>query len=355
MLNFANLSSYEFELVCRDIAQRKANIKLSCYTAGRDGGIDASDCFEGNKNNHRVIVQAKHFVRSNFAHLKNEASKFSTQIENLHPHEIYFMTSLGLTPANIACLHDVLKNCANHIEVFGQQDIDDFLTQASNKDILRRHFKLWLTSTNILESQLNQSTFFDCDEILFDIREGKDFYIKTSAFDEAKEKLEEVGVIMLTGDPGVGKSTISKMLLLDYAEQGYRIIYSTDGDTSRIKNALSNDPNVKEIVLLDDFLGQTYWNSSEQKPSELKTLVSHFIHRNGKRLILNTRISIYNEVRRKSQTFDSIATKCAEGHYVIDMNKTSDVEKAMILYSHLANSKVPQPHLNSILENENYF
>ena len=41
--NYSALDSYEFELLSRDVAEKLMHIKLSCYTEGRDGGIDASD------------------------------------------------------------------------------------------------------------------------------------------------------------------------------------------------------------------------------------------------------------------------------------------------------------------------
>lgn len=45
--NYSALDSYEFELLSRDLAQRHTGIKLSCYTEGKDGGIDASDYYFG--------------------------------------------------------------------------------------------------------------------------------------------------------------------------------------------------------------------------------------------------------------------------------------------------------------------
>lgn len=61
--NYSALDSYEFELLSRDVAEKLMHIKLSCYTEGKDGGIDASDFyFCGSHACPSVVVQAKHWT-----------------------------------------------------------------------------------------------------------------------------------------------------------------------------------------------------------------------------------------------------------------------------------------------------
>ncbi len=43
MYNYSNLSDFEFEILCRDIMQKKLGIKLYTFQKGRDGGIDITD------------------------------------------------------------------------------------------------------------------------------------------------------------------------------------------------------------------------------------------------------------------------------------------------------------------------
>lgn len=57
--NYSALDSYEFELLSRDVAQRRTGINLSCYTEGKDGGIDASDYYFGPNAHPSIVVQAK--------------------------------------------------------------------------------------------------------------------------------------------------------------------------------------------------------------------------------------------------------------------------------------------------------
>ena len=50
MYNYSNLSDFEFEILCRDIMQKKLGIKLYTFQKGRDGGIDISDDNKKKKN-----------------------------------------------------------------------------------------------------------------------------------------------------------------------------------------------------------------------------------------------------------------------------------------------------------------
>lgn len=58
MYNFNNLSDFEFEMLCRDIMQKKLGIELYTFQKGRDGGIDITD----NPVKKTVIIQVKHLL-----------------------------------------------------------------------------------------------------------------------------------------------------------------------------------------------------------------------------------------------------------------------------------------------------
>lgn len=65
MYNYNNLSDFEFEILCKDIMQKKLNIKLYTFQKGRDGGIDVTD----DSKNKNVIIQVKHYRNSKYSDL----------------------------------------------------------------------------------------------------------------------------------------------------------------------------------------------------------------------------------------------------------------------------------------------
>lgn len=65
MLNYGNLSDYEFENLCCDVLSRKLGIQLRVFAKGRHGVIDATD----NKITHNIVVQAKYYMHSSYSSL----------------------------------------------------------------------------------------------------------------------------------------------------------------------------------------------------------------------------------------------------------------------------------------------
>lgn len=61
--NYNALDSFEFETLARDVTEIVTGVKLSCYTAGADGGVDASDFYYQKCQQSRVVMQAKHWLR----------------------------------------------------------------------------------------------------------------------------------------------------------------------------------------------------------------------------------------------------------------------------------------------------
>ena len=149
-------------------------------------------------------------------------------------------------------------------------ELNDFLEHSENVDILKRHFKLWIESTNILTSIFSNDISIDSEALLYNIEEDVRLFVKTSAFNEATVCLEKNNVLMIIGNPGVGKTLTSKMLALYFANQGYRIRYTTDGsDLASLKKSLLQASTQREIILLDDCFGQAYFTMKETQENEL--------------------------------------------------------------------------------------
>ena len=116
--------------------------------------------------------------------------------------------------------------------------------------------------------------------------------MKTKYYEEGRKLLEKEHMLMLLGDPGVGKTMLTKMLALAFAAEGYRIRYTTNGELADLKRALSADRERKELIVLDDCLGQHYFKMQETKENELLALVKYIMRNPAKLLIMNSRVTI---------------------------------------------------------------
>lgn len=352
MLNYANLNDYEFECLCQDIMSKKLNINLYRFAPGRDGGIDLTD----SAHDHKLIVQVKHYLKTDIRGLIRSLESEVKKVEELKPEQYYICCSKELTPNNKSEIYSMFSTYMSSEEnIITLNEIEDFVTNNSNVDVLRKHYKLWISSTNILQEINNYNIFMDCEFLLSSINVDHKYFVQTSAYDYALECLSQNKILFLTGDPGVGKTMTSKMLILYYAVNGYRVRYTTDvTDLSSLKKALSQDKDSKEVILLDDCFGQAYFEMKSSQGTELLSLIRLVNASNNKKLILNSRITIYHEARKKTPELVNSFEKKEFKVQLIDMSAISELERAKILYNHLYLSTENEEYFKSIKVDRNY-
>jgi hypothetical protein len=96
--DFAYLSSFDFEVLVRDLLQKDLNLTLESFKSGRDEGIDLR---YSKDSKGALIVQCKHYIGSTLRKLihglKTEERE---KVHKLQPGRYLLATSLGLTPKN---------------------------------------------------------------------------------------------------------------------------------------------------------------------------------------------------------------------------------------------------------------
>ena len=353
MLNYENLNDVEFEYVCKEIMARMLKTKLERFGAGKDGGVDLTD--DAYKKD--IIIQVKHYVKTDIKGLIRSLKAELPKIQEHHPKQYYICCSKDLTPQNKSEIFGIFSDYMDSTEnIISRIEIDDFLSEEKNKDILRKHFKLWIESTNILTEILNNDIFIDCEALLYNIQNEQQLFVKTIAFEKSIDCLNKNNVLILLGNPGVGKTITSKMLILHYAANGYRIRYTTDGaDLASLKKAISTEKESKEVILLDDCFGQAYFNMKETQENELIALIKYVKMNPNKILIMNSRITIYREATERTPNLVTSFENKEYKVYIIDMTNMSDLEKAKILYNHLYFKKVSDDFLFQIKKDKNYW
>lgn len=212
-----------------------------------------------------------------------------------------------------------------------------------------------MDSTGILEDVLNDDIFVDCEVLLSDIETQKSLFVPTQPYYEALKCLEKQKTLFIIGDPGVGKTMTSKMLVLNFAAQGYRVRYVTNSaDLSALKKSLSMDKERREIILVDDCLGQAYFSMKENQENELLSLIKYVNMSKSKLLILNSRVTIYKETqKRKPDLIRSFENKEYD-IFVLNMSNMTAIDKAKILYNHLKAKNLPAEYYSDIRKDKRY-
>jgi hypothetical protein len=346
--DFAYLSSFDFEVLVRDLLQKDLNLTLESFKSGRDEGIDLRYSKDSKGS---LIVQCKHYIGSTLRRLIHSLkTEEREKVHKLQPGRYLLATSLGLTPKNKEEIREIFyPYCLSPADILGKDDINNLLGKFS--DIERKNFKLWLTSQAVLERVLHNAIFTRTDFELENIQRKLKFYVQNQSYFKAQKILDEHHCCIIAGIPGIGKTTLAEILMVDYSARDYEVIKVS----SNIREAAEvYNPLVKQFFYYDDFLGQT---SLEQKfGKNEEQCILDFIDAVGRskssKLVLTTREYILNQARTSYEKIDRRGIeifKC-----VINFTDYTKYEKAKILYNHAYFSGLPSPYINALVENRNY-
>lgn len=352
MLNYANLNDVEFEYLCKDIMQAKLNRVLHSFARGRDGGIDLCDNVE-TKN---IIIQAKHYVNTPTTEAVRKIKEELKKVKKINPKQYYVCISRSLTPNNVKEIYDCFSSYMDSPDnIITREEIEDFLTDPQNHNILVRHYKLWIESTGILQDIISNDQFIDCEVLLSTIEKDKKYFVRTQAYEEALTCLRRNKTLFIVGNPGVGKTTTSKMLVLHFATEGYQVRYTTSAtNLNELKKSISRDSETKEIILIDDCLGQAYFKMKETQSNELLSLIKYVSLSKNKLLILNSRITIYNEALSHNREMLKSVSEGEFSKYILDMNNLPSFDKGRIFYNHLYFNNIGEAYYEDIRKEKRY-
>lgn len=354
--NLNNLSSYDFELLSRDIMEKMLglNSKLYTFSSGKDGEIDICS---PEINNPKVMIQARHYIGSKFSDLKNKMNEEKKKVQKKNPKNYYLITSCKFSNSEQKkeIIKIIGKNFMKDIShIISYEDINRFLDDSKNIDILKKHYKLWFSSTSVFRLIQDRDILFDEEMFMSEIKEETQKFVKTDFYEKALKILNKENLVIITGNPGTGKSILSKMLILNYIKKGYKVKISNTNNISKIKQSLSSKEE-KQLILLDDFLGQHYLELNIKTLKDVYLTIK-YIKENYKntKIILNSRITILNEAEEEENKFKDFMTKEKNKKILVDTTEISYLDKAKILYNHLYFSEMRNEFLEDIKRNKNY-
>jgi Restriction endonuclease len=320
------LSDYEFELLVADLLSRRDGRRYETFPRGADGGIDVRCRFRRGWH----IVQCKHYPHSTLGRVVRAAQGERANVERLKPAKYTFVTSRPLTAAAKDKVAAALGPSVRGPEsVLAEQDILALLR--AYPEVERQHVKLWLGSSAQLERLLQNETYERTAGLIEILLKTLPRYVQTNAFWDAKKLLDQHRVVIIAGPPGVGKTTVARLLLLDYAERGFRP-YVVQADAAEGFRLLKDDE--PQVIFFDDFLGRvSLFDSVKDDPRDLAYLVQRVRGRQETRLILATREYIYQQARQRREELQWHRLETEK--YQLTLESYSRTERALMLYNHL--------------------
>ncbi|RZJ38510.1 MAG: hypothetical protein EOO18_03185 [Chryseobacterium sp.] len=160
--NLDVLNDKEFEDLCKDLFDVHYAVDFQVYKAGKDGGIDLM--FAGEVEN-EIVVQCKHYINSTYSDLLNTFKKI--ELANIramapNPGRYVIATTLALSAGNTSELKSVMAPYVRTTnDIFGHKRIENLITK--NPNIEKKFFKLWLTSTNVMQNILHHASIYNSE------------------------------------------------------------------------------------------------------------------------------------------------------------------------------------------------
>lgn len=343
--DFSTLNSTDFEeLVCdllNVILSNKENgISFRTFKEGKDKGVDF--LYSTVEKEYNIVGQAKHYYRSGYKALLDTVKKEVPKIKKLNPNKYILATSLDLSHQNMVEIKDGLEPYVRELnDIFAKKDLNRILDE--NPNLLDNHFKLWFSSTNVLKKILNYSIEGRSSEFLENsIKRRMRLFVKTDQYYAAYKKLQENRFIILTGEPGVGKTTLAELLIYDLINKDYQLCYIYD-DIKEVEKILTEDDR-KQIIYYDDFLGHTSYEITRSKGSEasLVSVLNRISYKKNKYLILTTRSFILNSAINESERLRRLNIKAKES--IIKLNSYTLSLKVRLLKNHVEESELSDDH-----------
>lgn len=341
------LSPNEFEHLSKDIIQQRDNMILECFTNGKDNGIDMR--YSSISKDNQIVVQAKRYKDYNtlFSNLKNEINK----VAKLNPQRYILVTSVGLTPNNKDKIKSIfIPYILSTADIIGKDDLDNYMDLYPR--LKQTHIKLWLSNSDILNAILHSRVYnqskFELEKIDNDIK----YYVFNDSFFKALQILNKHRYIIISGIPGIGKTTLAHMLVYYLLATGYEeFVYISDMIDDAYE--LYGEDERKQIFLFDDFLGScTFENKGKNVDSKIIRFIYRIQSQKNKLLIFTTREYILQQAINQYEKFQINNVQIAK--CTIDLSHYTKKIRAQILYNHFVFEDIPIAHIENLCIEENY-
>jgi len=323
-------------------------VRFQRFATGPDQG---ADLLSGAWVSQGTVVQCKHYWRSGFNKLKAVlADKELPKVRKLNPKRYVIATSVALTLRNKQDLLGIFQPyCHGLDDIYGCDDFNTLLR--AFPDVETTHYKLWLTSAEVLKRVLHHGSVVWNALTKADLERKMSLYVQTPAYGVALDILKKHNYCVISGIPGVGKTTLAEILVTRLMEDGFALL-AVRGEIGEALEMV--DVRKRQVVYYDDFLGQSSISErlGKKEDRSLIRLLREAKQARSLKVVFTTREYILQDAMRVYEPLSGPELEIAK--CIVKAEDYTRGHRGRILYNHVYFSGLSRDYANALAENGAY-
>ena len=215
------LTDIEFQKLINQLVEKKNPGKtVEQFAKGPDGGVDGKIQLSPTSFK---IIQSKHYLRTGYSGLKSQIEKTEiSKIKKLNPAEYVLATSIDLSAGNSNELEKLIQDAIPNavIEIWGYTTIEAQLDL--NPDIVKATIKLWAQSVDVVKQILNSGAETAFMSLQRKWNKIDKYFVPFEKINKFTDVLNKDHVLIISGEPGIGKTTLAEHICKSYFINGLK-------------------------------------------------------------------------------------------------------------------------------------
>ena len=296
-------------------------------------------------------MQVKHYVSSTFAHLVVAAKKEAVNVKRLSPRRYILVTSQSLTPLRKKKIETAVNHPSlSENDVYGVEDLNNWLSLYPA--VKRNYPEIGVVrDISAVRDAIHCDQKVHSDFLFEEIKEKVNIYVQGDFFHSANEIVEKNRIVILTGQPGVGKTVVAESLVCDWAEKGYEPVIGT---VQECLDLYSESP--KKFFFCDDFLGTNFLKPEALSEINLLKRLINLVRMAQSQhvLAMTTREHILQQLLSSNHRLADKQKNIFDDRIILNISNSSVMYRAEILYNH-AYFKLRSPILKQAIVKDKFY
>lgn len=203
------LSPIDFEHFAASILKIRDGKKMKVNSITNDGGIDVYDLEE------EIVVQAKNY-QNNASEVISSLKKEVDRVRKINPKRYIVVTSVVMGKTKRETLLSMFEGYLHKEDILDRNDLNELLTDPKYHELEIEYLQLLVPNSFVLSHYLdsieNKKIYTKTEIELDKIKEDKKIFAVNENFFQSLDKLLKEKAIIISGEPGIGKSTLGRML-----------------------------------------------------------------------------------------------------------------------------------------------